>query len=85
MNHDEQVETEQVLTRAMLEQCRTDKGGFTNATLQALGIDWPPVHGWPRRIVGRSITRDAYQKALDGRLTFVRKKRNRVRDVQELF
>ncbi len=53
------------LIRAQLE---TKRGGFTKETLTALGISWPPAMGWKSRLIGFTISKAQWQKAVDGKL-----------------
>ena len=55
------------LTDIDVNRCRTDKGGFTRGTVEALGLDWPPVKGWVKNLHGVRLNRKAYQMALDAR------------------
>jgi len=62
------------LTKKLIQQLRTDAGGFTSATLRALGVPVNPVSGWSRKLVGRIIERHKYREALDGRNIFAKTK-----------
>lgn len=55
-----------ILTRELVEQCRSPVGGFTRATVQALGIKWPLKSGWIDHLVGVEIYRSSFEKAKDG-------------------
>lgn len=55
------------LTKQMIGDLQTSYGGFTAATLSALGIAWPPAQKWRRKLVGTSITEEAYEAALAGK------------------
>ena len=60
-----------VLTQKLIEACRTSMGGFTSATMRAFGITretW--THGWIKRIVGTTLTREQYQRAFTGRFLY---------------
>lgn len=60
-----------VLTRVLIDKCRTDRGAFTNATLIALGITKATlIRGWPDRLIGKSISAEAYQRAVAGRTMY---------------
>lgn len=37
---------------------RTDKGAWTRAQLEVVGIKWPPSAGWISRLKGKEITED---------------------------
>ncbi len=55
------------LDRDLINQCKTAAGGFTAATLNALGVEWPPLKGWPRRLIGTEVTQAKFHEALEGR------------------
>lgn len=59
-----------VFTRELVNRLKTKRGGFTNATLRAINIKKPLVSGWPRLLVGKSISREGYRSALEGREVF---------------
>lgn len=54
------------LTKELIDQARTN-GAFTNASLRAFGLRYVPETGWPDRLVGKSIPKEDYRKALEGR------------------
>lgn len=56
-----------VLTRQLIKLCRTDRGGFTNATLLILGVRASTRWRWPKRIAGTTVSRDDFRRALEGR------------------
>ena len=65
-----------VLTEELIERCRTDAGGFTGATIVALGMNLSDLRGkkgWTFRLRGTVITRDQYERAVAGRLQFNRR------------
>jgi len=39
------------LTAEEIEAARTEKGGFTRATLKAWGVPWPPPRGWKKTLI----------------------------------
>lgn len=59
-----------VLNKELVERCMTDKRGFTTATQRALGVPFPLVTGWQRRLYGSSVSRMQYKNALAGRFIF---------------
>lgn len=59
------------LTKELVKSLRTRRGGFTNSTLTALGIGPKPSQGWPARLVGTTISRAAFDAAMEGRGVFV--------------
>ncbi len=62
------------VTKAMIKACRTERGGLTGETVRALGqIPAHETQGWLRDLVGASIPREDYERALAGRLMGKRK------------
>jgi len=55
------------LTCDLIAKCRTELGGITNATISALEVPIPLRKGWPERLAGKMISRDAYRRAVEGR------------------
>lgn len=43
-------------------QHRTPKGAWTKVQLMALGLKWPPVHGWIKEVVGKELTERQFQQ-----------------------
>ncbi len=39
------------ITEGQLEALKSNKGGFTKATLVSLGVKWPPKKGWKKRLL----------------------------------
>lgn len=56
-----------VLTKPLIDRCQTDRKGFTNATLRALGVPFPLRHGWRQRLMGKEVGSHSYRQALAGR------------------
>lgn len=55
------------LTLELVNRARTKAFAFTNASLRALGIKAPLLNGWPKRLVGKVVSRETYMEALVGR------------------
>lgn len=51
---------------AMLKSFQTESGGYSNATLNALGIN-SSEKGWKRRVIGSVITLSQFNRAREGR------------------
>ncbi len=49
------------LTREMIEQHKTAKGGWTRAQLQAIGVGWPPPRGWLQAAIGREVSAEDFR------------------------
>lgn len=59
------------ITKHSVDALRTDSGGFTEATVTALGLKWKELRkGWTYLLIGREISEAQYAKALDGRTRF---------------
>jgi hypothetical protein len=48
-----------VITVAWLLEHRSSRGGWTRDQFNAIGVAWPPAHGWKRRAIGRQISDEA--------------------------
>lgn len=49
------METERrPITREEIESQRTQRGGFTRATLEGWGVPWPPPRGWIDRLIAET-------------------------------
>lgn len=55
------------LTKHLVNNCRTDGGSFTMATLKHLGVESKPKSEWGARLVGKKMTLSEYRAAIDGR------------------
>jgi len=45
-----------ILTRKYIMRYRTDKGAWTRAQIEALGLRWSPERGWIDRVVGTELS-----------------------------
>ena len=36
----------------------SERGGLSKRQLALLGVDWPPVRGWKKSIIGRAISEE---------------------------
>lgn len=50
------------LTKELIKNGASLKGGYTKAQLNILGIDWPPPNGWLKSLIGKSISDADYNK-----------------------
>jgi len=51
------MRTEAVLvTNEYINEFKTKRGAWTRAQIIALGLTWPPQHGWKNSIIGEVIT-----------------------------
>ena len=59
-----------ILTKALIDRCRAN-GSFTNSTLNALGVTRElMVSGWTFRLEGKSLSREQYRKAVEGKFIY---------------
>jgi len=59
-----------VVTEAWLIEHQSKAGAWTADQLAAIGVAWPPAHGWKRQVIGRQISDDArgrFEQALRAR------------------
>lgn len=68
-----------VITWHFFRMWKTDAGGYTKATLKALGLDWKLPPKWADNLIGTEITKEALMKAYDGRLVMTKKGARRAR------
>lgn len=47
------------VTEELIKKGEQGQGGFNRRQIEALGITWPPRHGWKRRALGTLITEEA--------------------------
>lgn len=52
------------LTRDMIFELRSERGGWNYATLSLLGVKTPPEHGWIDKIVETEIDEKIYDLTL---------------------
>lgn len=48
------------LNRRVVDTMMSVKGGYTANTLLILGVQWPPLKGWKRKLYGNKISKDDY-------------------------
>ena len=44
-----------ILTKDIIKQAVSPKGGFTKKQLALVGIPWPPVKGWKKKVIGKDF------------------------------
>ena len=65
-----------VLSHENIMALRTDLGGFTNATIKALGMTPRMlVKGWVTEMIGKEMKECKYLEALEGRTTYTSMKK----------
>jgi len=47
-----------IVTRKWINDNKTKGGAWTKSQVNALGLPWPPLVGWARRLEGSVITDD---------------------------
>jgi hypothetical protein len=50
------------ITREFLDAGRSERGGWLKAQLAILGVSWPPMRGWPARVLGKEIPDSAAER-----------------------
>lgn len=43
----------------------TPKGGFKRASLEAVGVPWPPEKGWRSKLVGKEVDEADFLRAIE--------------------
>ena len=41
--------------REKLDALKSEKGGWTRANIESLGVTWPPQRGWQRRLIDECL------------------------------
>ena len=44
------------ITTEIIELGQSNEGGWNQAQLQVVGVDWPPIKGWKDRLNGMEFT-----------------------------
>lgn len=52
------------ITEELITAGTSERGGFSKRQLALLGVDWPPVSGWKKAIIGRSISEEDAEEFL---------------------
>ena len=53
-----------IFTKDMIEKGMSSRGGFNKKQLATIGVEWPPQKGWKHHLIGKTITKDQYEKFL---------------------
>lgn len=56
-----------LLTKQMIEEGLSSKGGYNKKQLEILGVKWPPQKGWKSALVGTMISQKQYQDFLNAK------------------
>ena len=56
-----------LLTKQMIEEGISSKGGYNKKQLEILGVEWPPQKGWKSALVGTMISQKQYQDFLNAK------------------
>lgn len=67
------------LTKESIEFLRTDRGGFTKATLNALGLSFKTPTGWIERLIGKEVSEKQYKRACLGKTILTKEGRRKRR------
>lgn len=44
-----------ILTRKFIMDNRTERGSWTRAQVEAIGVEWPPRQGWIENVIGQEV------------------------------
>jgi hypothetical protein len=47
-----------IITDEWLVNNKTKAGGYTKTQLALVGVDWPPVHGWKKTVIGTELSEE---------------------------
>lgn len=56
-----------LLTKQMIEEGISSKGGYNKKQLEILGVEWPPQKGWKSALIGTMISKKQYQNFLNAK------------------
>ena len=56
-----------LLTKQLIEDGLSPKGGYNRKQLAILGVDWPPQKGWKNALIGTLVTQKQYQDFLNAK------------------
>jgi hypothetical protein len=70
-----------LLTKDMIDACKTPSGSYTTETVIHFGLKFPIIKGWTRRLIGQEISEENYKLAFAGRLKPKGKKNRRKRSM----
>ena len=56
-----------LLTKQMIEEGLSSKGGYNKKQLKILGVEWPPQKGWKSALIGTMISQKQYQNFLNAK------------------
>jgi len=55
------VDGDVILTKHLIEQGMSCRGGWSRKQLELLGVDYPPAKGWKYALIGTRISADALE------------------------
>lgn len=53
-----------ILTHEILENSRSPRGGWNRKQLEILGVAWPPLKGWKRKLIGTDLEAEKFDKLM---------------------
>lgn len=53
-----------LITQDVLRKCESKTGGWPKVVVELLGGSYPLVEGWKDKLVGKRITREAYDNII---------------------
>ena len=54
-----------ILTKEILDEGRSNNGGFGSKQLKLLGVEWPPPTGWANNVIGQEYEQEILEKFVD--------------------
>lgn len=61
----EMPEEKIILTHQLIEQGRSENGGWNRNQFELLGVSWPPLKGWKERLNGTQMSRVKFEEFLE--------------------
>ena len=53
------------LSREMIQQGRSSKGGYSKAQLELLGVKWPPKKGWIDKKIAKKFDEEKIKQFIE--------------------
>lgn len=53
-----------IITAEFIVSGASPRGGWNRAQLATLGVSWPPIAGWKKRLIGKRISQDTANRFL---------------------
>lgn len=63
-----------IITKSLIENAKTENGGWTKYQLNLIGVDWPPHKDWIKKVIGKKITKENSELFVKGKNKYITKK-----------